>query len=94
MIRIVLLLKLLRNTNMEDMASYMWNIVLTIAGAISIFFLKSHHSTVQRLDILLNKTREEVAKDYVTKNDLAKDINRMFDRFDRLENKIDSLMKG
>ena len=77
---------------MDDMTSYMWNGVLTIAGAISIFFL--NHATVQRLDILLNKTREEVARDYVSKGDLAKDISRLHDRFDRLENKIDSLMKG
>ena len=78
---------------MDEMTSYMWNGVLTLAGAVCFYFLKAHHSNVQRIDILLNKTREEVAKDYVTKNDLAKDINRMFDRFDRLENKIDSLMK-
>lgn len=78
---------------MDEMTSYMWNGVLTLAGAVCFYFLKAHHSNVQRIEILLNKTREEVAKDYVTKNDLAKDINRMFDRFDRLENKIDSLMK-
>jgi len=79
---------------MDEMTSYMWNGILTLAGAISLFFLKSHHATVQRLDILLSKTREEVARDYVSKDDLAKDITRLHDRFDRLENKIDSLMKG
>ena len=104
---------------MDEMTSYMWNGLLTLGGAISLFFLKSHHATVQRLDILLNKTREEVARDYVSKDvivtevdcgdkdgrrytntktdfgdDLAKDITRLHDRFDRLENKIDSLMKG
>jgi|TARA_R100000742_G_C4268390_1_gene86746 hypothetical protein len=79
---------------MDEMTSYLWNGVLTLAGAISLFFLKSHHATVQRLDILLNKTREEVAKEYVSKYDLAEDLSRLHDRFDRLENKIDSLMKG
>ena len=43
---------------------------------------------------MLNKTREEVARDYVTKIDLSSDMDRIFDRFDRLEDKIDSLMKG
>ena len=83
-----------RNIKVDEMATYMWNGLLTLAGAVSFFFLKNHHSTVQRLEILLSKTREEVARDYVTKNDLTKDITRLHDRFDRLENKIDSLMKG
>ena len=85
---------MLNRIKMDEMTSYMWNSVLTLAGAVCFYFLKTHHGNVQRIEILLNKTREEVARDYVTKNDLAKDINRMFDRFDRLENKIDSLMKG
>ena len=79
---------------MDEMAAYMWNGLLTLAGAVSFFFLKNHHSTVQRLEILLSKTREEVAKEYVSKDDLAEDLSRLHDRFDRLENKIDSLMKG
>jgi hypothetical protein len=43
--------------------------------------------------VLINKTREEVAKDYVTKSQLNADINRIFDRLDRLESKIDRLME-
>jgi len=78
----------------EEAASYLWNGLLTIGGAVIILFIKSHHSNVQRIEILLNKTREEVARDYVTKIDLSSDMDRIFDRFDRLEDKIDSLMKG
>ncbi len=79
---------------MEEAASYLWNGLLTIGGAVIVLFIKSHHSNVQRIEILLNKTREEVARDYVTKIDLSSDMDRIFDRFDRLEDKIDSLMKG
>ena len=79
---------------MEDAATLLWNGILTVGGAIIFFFVKSHHSNVQRIEILLNKTREEVARDYVTKSGLASDMDRMFDRFDRLENKIDSFMQG
>jgi|TARA_R110002020_G_scaffold160388_3_gene344801 hypothetical protein len=78
----------------EEAASYLWNGLLTIGGAVIVLFIKSHHSNVQRIEILLNKTREEVARDYVTKIDLSSDMDRIFDRFDRLEDKIDSLMKG
>jgi predicted DNA-binding protein YlxM (UPF0122 family) len=41
----------------------------------------------------LNRTREEVAKEYVTKADVHTDINRVLDRLDRLEAKLDSFMK-
>jgi predicted DNA-binding protein YlxM (UPF0122 family) len=42
--------------------------------------------------VLLNKTREEIAKEYVTKQEVHADINRVMDRLDRLEAKIDKLM--
>ena len=84
----------LKSTKVEEAATYLWNGLLTIGGAIILLFIKSHHSNVQRIEILLNKTREEVARDYVTKIDLSSDMDRIFDRFDRLEDKIDSLMKG
>jgi len=84
----------LKNSKVEEAASYLWNGLLTIGGAVIVLFIKSHHSNVQRIEILLNKTREEVARDYVTKTGLTSDMDRIFDRFDRLEDKIDSLMKG
>jgi hypothetical protein len=87
-------LSALKNSKVEEAASYLWNGLLTIGGAVIVLFIKSHHSNVQRIEILLNKTREEVARDYVTKIDLSSDMDRIFDRFDRLEDKIDSLMKG
>jgi predicted DNA-binding protein YlxM (UPF0122 family) len=42
---------------------------------------------------LINKTREEIAKEYVTRQDVHNDINRIMDRLDRLESKIDAYMK-
>jgi hypothetical protein len=87
-------LSVLKSTKVEEATAYLWNGLLTIGGAIILFFIKSHHSNVQRIEILLNKTREEVARDYVNKTDLTADMDRIFDRFDRLEDKIDSLMKG
>ena len=75
-------------------AELLWNILLTLIIAPLGFLVRQYISEVKRLDILLNKTREEVAKDYVNKTDLTADMDRIFDRFDRLEDKIDSLMKG
>jgi predicted DNA-binding protein YlxM (UPF0122 family) len=42
---------------------------------------------------LLNRTREEVAKEYVTKGDVHDDMNRVIARLDRLEGKLDAYMK-
>jgi hypothetical protein len=49
---------------------------------------------VQRLSILLNRTREEVARDYVTRADVHADINRVIARIDNLDAKIDRLLQG
>ena len=50
-------------------------------------------SEVDRLSILLNRTREEVAKEYVTKAEVHADINRVLDRLDRLDAKLDVVIK-
>ena len=42
---------------------------------------------------LINRTREEVAKEYVTKTEVHADINRVLDRLDRLDEKLDRLME-
>jgi hypothetical protein len=70
-----------------------WNAVLSVSVSIVGFFLKSMYDEIKRIQVLLNKTREEIAKEYVTKTQLDADINRIFDRLDRLESKIDRLME-
>ncbi|GAF99036.1 unnamed protein product, partial [marine sediment metagenome] len=51
---------------MEDMY-FFWNIFLTLVVAPIIFGIRKNETEAKRIDILLNKTREEIAKDYVTK---------------------------
>jgi predicted nuclease with TOPRIM domain len=70
-----------------------WNSILSVGISVVGFFLKSMYDEVKRLQVLINKTREEVAKEYVTKSQLDADVNRIFDRLDRLESKIDRLME-
>jgi hypothetical protein len=55
--------------------------------------LKEKSAEINRLGILLNKTREEVAKEYVTKIEVHADINRVLDRLDRLDTKLDRLVE-
>ena len=75
------------------MESTVWNILLTAALAGIGYVLKDKSDEVKRIDILLNKTREEVAKEYVTKVDVHLDINRVLDRLDRMESKLDTVIK-
>ena len=70
-----------------------WNAILSVGISVVGFFLKSVFDEIQRLQVLLNKTREEIAKEYVTKAEVHADINRVMDRLDRLESKIDRLME-
>jgi len=43
---------------------------------------------------LLNRTREEMAKEYITKSEVHNDINRVMDRLDALDAKIDRLIEA
>ncbi len=70
-----------------------WNILLSAAMAGIGYVLKDKSDELKRIDILLNKTREEIAKEYVTKVDVHLDINRVLDRLDRMEQKLDTVIK-
>ena len=71
-----------------------WNLVLTTLLGMLAFFLKEKSAELHRIQILLNRTREEIAKEYVTKAEVHNDINRVLDRLDRLESKIDDFIRG
>ena len=75
------------------MDANIWNLVLTAVLGMMGWILREKSDELKRLEILVNKTREEVAKEYVTKVDVHNDINRVLDRIDRLENKIDAFFK-
>ena len=70
-----------------------WNLVLSGALTVIGYLLKEKSEELKRIEILLNKTREEVAKEYVTKVDVHLDINRVLDRLDRMEQKLDTVIR-
>lgn len=72
----------------------LWNIILTGVVGLLGFIGKAVHDEVKRLNILLNRTREEIAKEYVTKEEVHADINRVMDRLDSLDAKIDRLIES
>jgi len=75
------------------MENIVWNTVLTAGIGLLSWVLKEKSDELSRITILLNRTREEVAKEYVTKVEVHADINRVLDRLDRLDEKLDRLME-
>ena len=71
----------------------LWNAVLSFLLAICGWIMREKSAELQRLQVLLNRTREEIAKEYVTKAEVHADINRVLDRLDRLDAKLDRLME-
>ena len=71
-----------------------WNIILTAGLGLLSWVLKEKSDELSRVTILLNRTREEIAKEYVTKIEVHADINRVLDRLDRLDEKLDRLMEN
>lgn len=59
------------------------------------FVLKEKFDELNRISILLNRTREEVARDHITRAEVRADLQTIRDHFDdgfkRLESKIDAL---
>lgn len=72
----------------------LWSSVLTALVAVVGFVLKNYIAELQRVQILLNRTREEMAKEYVTKVEVHADINRVLDRLDRLDEKLDRIVEA
>lgn len=77
------------------MEMMVWNIVLSAIVAIMGFLIKGKFDELQRLSILLNRTREEVARDHITRAEVRADLEKIREHFDdgfkRLETKIDML---
>jgi hypothetical protein len=72
----------------------LWSAALSAVMALIGWVLKGNADEVKRLQILLNRTREEMARDYVTRADVHTDINRVIQRIDNLDAKIDRLLQG
>ena len=67
-----------------------WNGLLTLVIAPAIWTFRGLLTEVKRLDILLNKTREEYAK----REDVKEDMHTVMDALQRLEDKLDKILIG
>jgi septal ring factor EnvC (AmiA/AmiB activator) len=55
------------------------------------FLVRTVLAEQKRIDILINKTREEIAKDYVTRDQLEKDLEKLIQTMERIDEKLDRL---
>ena len=72
----------------------LWNLILSMLVVMLGYFLREKAEELQRMNILLNKTREEIAKEYVTKTEVHNDINRILDRLEALDEKLERLIRS
>ena len=77
------------------MEMMLWNVVLSAIVGVMVFMLKSKFDEMNRLSILLNRTREEVARDHITRAEVRQDLDKIREHFDdgfrRLEAKLDAM---
>jgi hypothetical protein len=65
-----------------------WNLVLTLVVAPALWAFKQLYAEVKRIQILLNKTRE----DYATRLEVRDDMRQISDALHRLEDKLDKIL--
>jgi archaellum component FlaC len=70
----------------------LWNVLLTIVLAVVGWAAKEKSDEIQRLNILLNRTREEIAGNNVTQAEIDKIMEHIDARFNKLEDKINLLI--
>jgi hypothetical protein len=80
-----------------ETGALVWNLITSFFVALVMFMIKMNHDEQKRIQILLNRTREEIARDHITRAEVRADLEKIMERFDsgfeRLEAKIDQLAK-
>lgn len=81
--------------------SLIWSAALSVIMGVFGFIIrdkltqvKDIYEDVKRIERLLNITREEIARDYVTQNEVQRITDHIDQRFNKLEAKIDQLIQA
>jgi hypothetical protein len=75
------------------MEMMLWNTILSLFTGLLIWLAKTMWDEVQRIQILVNRTREEIARDNVTQAEMDRIVTHIDQRFDKLNDKLDNLIK-
>jgi hypothetical protein len=71
-----------------------WSAILSMVIGLLGYMMNEKFRELARISILLNKTREEVARDNVTQAEVDRITNHIDQRFNKLEAKIDQLIQA
>ena len=71
----------------------LWTVCLTAGLGLVSWILRTAWHEINRQNILLNRTREELAKEYTTKAESRADMSRVIDRLEALDAKLDRLIE-
>ncbi len=74
--------------------SLVWSAILSLIISLLAYMMNEKFRELARITILLNKTREEVARDNVTQAEVDRITNHIDQRFNKLEAKIDQLIQA
>jgi septal ring factor EnvC (AmiA/AmiB activator) len=77
---------------MADM-TMIWNAVLTMAIGGFLWWIRSTSASIAKIKDELSETRENIAVTYASKEDVKDDLKQLLQRFDRLESKIDDMIR-
>ena len=70
-----------------------WNTILSLFTGLLVWLAKTMWDEMQRIQILLNRTREEIARENVTQAEMDKIVAHIDARFDKLNDKLDAYIK-
>jgi len=73
--------------------SLVWSAILSLIISLLAYMMNEKFRELARISILLNKTREEVARDNVTQAEIDRITSHIDQRFNKLEEKIDQLIR-
>ena len=77
---------------MADM-TMIWNAILTMAIGGFMWWIRSTSAAISKVKEEVSETREKMALIYATKEDVKDDMQQLLQRFDRLESKIDDMIR-
>ena len=77
---------------MADM-TMIWNAILTMAIGGFMWWIRSTSASIGKVKEEVSQTREKLALLYATKEDVKDDMTQLMQRFDRLESKIDDMIR-
>ena len=75
-----------------ETGTLVWNLITSFLVGLVMFMVKQASDEQKRIQILLNRTREEIARDHITRAEVREDMRQLIDRLEKLDQKIDQLI--